>query len=127
MPIHLISKEIFTMPRIPKTPEYAQIAKEINSLAEAQGKVLARLADVESLLRTNTPDDGTACVEAALKFATTCELRESHFILCQQRDALFSAIKEKQRSLSNTAGLLSRKVSTETKQPQMMRCQCAAG
>lgn len=111
------------MPHISSQPEYAQIAQEINGLGTAQGKVLARLAEVESLLRTNAPDDGAAHVEAALQFAETgkviaptdvsTELREAHLVLRQQRDALTKVIKERQQVLGGVEGSLSRKACTE--------------
>jgi restriction endonuclease Mrr len=107
------------MTHISKIPEFAQLTQEINALAEAKGKVQSRISEIESLLRSDSQDDGASHVAAALEFATTgkvlipsntpADLREAHVILRQQRESLDKAIIAKQQALSEVHGTLSRK------------------
>jgi hypothetical protein len=111
------------MLHISQQPEFAEVTQEVNSLGEAQGKVLARLAEVESLLRAGTPDDGSSYLDSALQFAATgkviapinisSELHDSHLILRQQRDALAQAIKQKQQAHTGVQRKLSREACTQ--------------
>lgn len=109
---------------IASQPEYAKIFAEITILNEAQGKVSLRISEIEALLRANTPDDGSAHVEAALHFANTgkvlvpgggiAELSEEHVILRDQRDALTKAVTEKHRDLEKVARVISAEVCKDT-------------
>lgn len=73
------------MAHILKIPEPAQVAQKIRFLAEAKGKAQSRIAEIEALLRSESPAD----------------LLVSHVILCEQRDALDIEINVLSRQTSS--------------------------
>lgn len=95
-----------------KLPDFAALTAEINSLAGAEGKIAARIAEIDSIIR----DSGDAArelsmarINAGLHFAETGEVRgiandpsklsDERLALQEQRSSIRSAITERQEQL----------------------------
>jgi hypothetical protein len=104
---------------ISKRPEYSSIESELNDIAAAQGKVEARITELEASDRAQTAETGDRHIEAALKFAETgvtevpTDRQLELEILRKQARALDLAVRERHQTLNVTIGQLSREASVE--------------
>jgi hypothetical protein len=114
------------MTPLSKLPAFAALSAEINALAAAEGKIAARIAEIDSIIR----DSGDAArelsiarISAGLHFAETGEVRgiandpskltDERLVLQEQKASIRDAIRARQLSLRTVERDASQKVCTE--------------
>jgi hypothetical protein len=100
------------MTPLSKFPEFAALTAEINSLAGAEGKIAARIAEIDAIIRDSgdaSRDLSMARVSAGLHFAETGEVRgiandpskltDERMLLQEQQASIRTAIRSRQESM----------------------------